>query len=114
MKKGWDREGDELEHGGDEHDGCEPDAEGEPSLGWTCAASEGKGAWGGDNDREADGSHMTEAARQRYKPFDRYGRNPDGRHVDVETGFGRRRLINLSDQQRAAVAPRISWGEVRI
>src|SRR6185437_2716249 len=30
-----DREGDELQHGGDEHDGCEPDVDGEPSLGWT-------------------------------------------------------------------------------
>jgi hypothetical protein len=116
-EEGWDREGDELEHGGDEHDGCEPDVDLEPSLGWTCAASEGNGAWGSDNDREADGSHLTEAARQRYKPFDRYGRgNADGRHVDTERGFGRgsRRLINLSDQQREALAPRITWGEVRI
>lgn len=102
---------------GAEHDGIEPDVCGEPSFGWTCAASEGKGTWGGDNDREADGSHLTEAARQRYKPFDRYGHsNPDGMHVDVERGFGRssRRLVNLSDQQREALAPRITWGEVRI
>ncbi len=116
-EEGWDREGDELEQGGDEHDGCEPDAEGEPSLGWTIAASEGRGAWGSDNDREADGSYVTEAARQRYKPFDRYGRgNADGMHVDVERGFGRgsRRLINLSDQQREAIVPRICGGEVRV
>lgn len=30
-----DREGDELQHGADEHDGGEPDEDGEPSLGWT-------------------------------------------------------------------------------
>jgi hypothetical protein len=111
-----DRE-DVCEDEGAEHDGIESDVCGEPSLGWTCSASEGKGAWGSDNDREADGSHLTEAARQRYKPFDRYGRgNPDGMHVDMERGFGRssRRLINLSDQQREALAPRITWSEVRI
>jgi hypothetical protein len=111
-----DRE-DVCEDEGAEHTGDEPDAEGEPSLGWTCAASEGKGAFGSDNDYEADGSYVTSAARQRYKPFDRYGRgNADGRHVDAERGFGRgsRRLINLSDRQREALAPRITWGEVRI
>lgn len=59
---------------------------------------------------------MTDATRKRYKRFDRYGRNPDGRHVDMERGFGRssRRLINLSDQQREVLAPRVTWGEVRI
>jgi hypothetical protein len=123
---GCDDREDVCEDEGAEHDGREPDnddggeaekEDNEPSLGWTCAASEGNGAWGSDNDREADGSHLTEAARQRYKPFDRYGHsNPDGMHVDVERGFGRgsRRLINLSDQQREALAPRITWGEVRI
>jgi hypothetical protein len=114
---GCDDREDVCEDEGAEHDGSEPTEDGEPSLGWTCAASEGRGAWGSDNDREADGSYVIEAARQRYKPFDRYGRsNPDGRHVDVERGFGRgsRRLINLSDQRREALAPRITWGEVRI
>jgi hypothetical protein len=61
---------------------------------------------------------MTEAARQRSKPFDRYTTkgNRDGNHVDAERGYGSasRRLTNLSDQQRAAIAPRVNRDEVRI
>lgn len=89
-------------------------ADDEPSLGWTV---DGVLANGGGNDREADDSYVTEAARQRYKPFDRYtsNGNRDGKHVDTERGFGyAKRLTNLSDQQRAAVAPRLNRDEVRI
>lgn len=93
-----------CEDEGAEHDGAEPDEDGEPSLGWTCDASAGTGAWGGCSDLEADGSYVTEAARDRYKPFDRYSAddNKDGKHVDTERGYGRarRHLTNLSDQQK--------------
>jgi hypothetical protein len=55
-----DREGDELQHGADEHDGCEPDVDGEPNLGWTV-----DGAIGNSDgmDREAGGSSVTEEIR---------------------------------------------------
>jgi hypothetical protein len=99
----------------DQHDGREPDVDGEPSLGWTVDGvmdnSDGM-------DREAGGSYLTEAAQQRYNRDNRYtsSSNRDGKHVDTERGYGRasRRLTNLSDQQRAAVAPRINRDEVRI
>ncbi len=63
-------------------------------------------------DLEADGSYVTEAARQRYKPFDRYETRRDGMHVDSERGVAAnsRRLRNLSDRQRAIVKPRLSHG----
>jgi hypothetical protein len=107
-----DRE-DVCEDEGAEHDGCEPDVDGEPSLGWTFDGALGNGD---GFDREAGGSSVTEAHRQRYRPFNRYVANCDGRHVDAERGYGRgsRRLTNLSDQQRTAIAPRINWDEVRI
>ncbi|MCO5132455.1 MAG: hypothetical protein M9932_18190 [Xanthobacteraceae bacterium] len=111
-----DREGDELQHGGDEHDGCEPDEDGEPSLGWTEQMAQGQGTWGSSDDKEESGSYITDAARQRYRPFDRYTSNRDGKHVDTERGFGyaSRCLTNLSDQQRAAVSPRLNRDEVRL
>lgn len=52
-----DREGDELEHGGDEHDGCEPDVCDEPSLGWTsteAATGQYGAAWGSNEDLELE------------------------------------------------------------
>lgn len=111
-----DREGDEQQHGGDEHDGTEPDEDGEPSLGWTEQMAQGQGTWGSSDDKEEGGSYITDAARQRYRPFDRYASNRNGQHVDTERGYGRasRRLTNLSDQQRAAVAPRLDREEVRL
>lgn len=112
----YDREGDELQHGGDEHDGCEPDEDGEPSLGWTEQMAQGQGTWGSSDDKEESGSYITDAARQRYRPFDRYTSNPDGMHVDTEQGcaYATRRLTNLSEKQRAAVSPRLNRDEVRL
>jgi len=111
-----DREGDEQQHGGDEHDGAEPDEDAEPSLGWTEQMAQGQETWGNTDDKEEGGSYITDAARQRYRPFDRYSANCDGRHVDTERGYavGSRRLTNLSDQQRTAVAPRLNRDGVRI
>ena len=102
-----DREGDELQHGGDEHDGAEPDVEGEPLLGWTEASAQGLGHPGDTTEGEESPPVITEAARGRYKQFDRYVVNKDGRHVDSEHGFGLRRLRNLSDRQRQILRPKI-------
>jgi hypothetical protein len=54
-----DREGDELQHGGDEHDGAEPGEDSEPSLGWTEAHAQGVGQLGGwdDSRRRAIDGH---------------------------------------------------------
>lgn len=104
-----------CEDEGAEHDGSEPDVDGEPSLGWTV---DGAIANSDGMDREAGGSSVTEAMRQRYKPFDRYSANGnrDGKHVDAERGFGyaSRRLTNLSDQQIEVVEPRLNREEVRL
>lgn len=78
-----DRE-DVCEDEGAEHDGAEPDEDAEPSLGWTCDASAGAGTWGGCSDREADGSYVTEAARDRYKPFDRYSADDKKKMLGTE------------------------------
>jgi hypothetical protein len=109
-----DRE-DVCEDEGAEHDGREPDVDGEPSLGWTV-----DGVIGNSDgmDREADGSYLTDAAQQRYDRHNRYApnRNRDGKHVDAERGYGgvSRRLTNLSDRQRTAIAPRVDRDEVRL
>lgn len=107
---GDDRE-DVCEDEGAEHDGCEPDEDGEPSLGWTV-----DGVLGNSDgmDREAAGSSVTEAHRQRYRPFDRYVTNCDGMHVDAYFDITKRKLFNLSDRQHAALAPRVNRDEVRI
>ncbi len=109
-----DRE-DVCEDEGAEHDGCEPEVDGEPSLGWTIDGALGNGD---GFDREAGGNSVTEAHRQRYKMSDRYttNGNRDGKHVDTERGYGRgsRRLTNLSDRQHAALASRVDRDEVRI
>jgi hypothetical protein len=83
-------------------------------LGWTVDGVLSNGDMGFD--REAGGSSVTEAHRQRYKPFDRYTtiRNSDGRHVDCSRSGENRRLINLSDRQHAALAPRVDREEVLI
>jgi hypothetical protein len=114
-----DRE-DVCEDEGAEHDGREPDVDLEYSLGWTHQIAQRGGGWFNPTsaDFEQGAPVMTEAARQRYKPFDRYTTkgNRDGKHVDAERGYGSasRRLTNLSDQQRAAIAPRVNRDEVRI
>jgi hypothetical protein len=102
-----DREGDELEHGGD---GAIED--GEASLGWT-EEEAGRGGTGGSfmgnrADFEDAPSTVTAAARARYRQFDRYSVNNDGWHVDSEQWFGdQRRIRNLSDEQRRLVRPKI-------
>lgn len=106
-----DRE-DVCEDEGAEHDGCEPDVDGEPSLGWTVDGTIGNSD---GMDREAGGSSVTEAHRQRYKSFDRYGAHRRERGVDSVRSYGfDRRLVNLSDRQHAAMAPRVDREEVRI
>lgn len=107
-----DPNGEEVNEDGDGN----PDDE--PALGFLeCFTGSGRSGQAGDctADREDDGSYVTAAARQRYKPFDRNNTNRDGKHVDSERGFGvaSRRIRNLSDQQRAAVEPRLS-DEVRL
>jgi hypothetical protein len=53
------------------------------------------------------------AIRDRFDPFDRHVTNRDGKHVDSEQGFaGRKRLRNLSDQQKDLVAPKIDREKV--
>ena len=83
-----DREGDELQHGGDEHDGREPGEDDEPILGWPENVTQGinHGGW---NDYEVSGSEVTEARRARYRKgkANRYATNKDGRHLDSERGF---------------------------
>jgi hypothetical protein len=108
-----DREGDELQHGGDEHDGTEPDFDGEPSLGWTV---DGVVAGADGVDRELDGSYVTVAARDGYRQAERRQANCDGMHVDVSHGLriGPRRIRNLSETQERVLAPRIDHREVRI
>jgi hypothetical protein len=102
-----DREGDELEHGGD---GALED--GEPSLGWT-EEEAGRGGTGGSfmgnrTDFEEAPSTLTAAALARYRQFDRYFTNNDGWHVDAECWIGdQRRIRNLSDRQHRLVKPRI-------
>ena len=83
-----------MQHGGDEHDGAEPD-EDEPSLGWTEAYTQGQVHAGPANELEESPWVVTEAARSRYRKgkAERYATNKDGKHVDSERGFaaGRRR-----------------------
>jgi hypothetical protein len=109
-----DREGDELQHGGEEHDGAEPGEDGEPLLGWTEASAQGQGHAGPPTEFEESPPVVTAAARARYKQFDRYATNNDGRHVDSERGFGHsaRRIRNLSDRQRGLVRPKIDRTQV--
>ena len=126
----------------DEHDGAEPDddeggdgarEDDEPSLGWTLDGQGGGTSAEGD-DCEVGGSvgaedqtnwvgsggHDTgmaaaamKAIRDRFDPFDRHVTNRDGKHVDSEQGFaGRKRLRNLSDQQKDLVAPKIDREKV--
>lgn len=104
---------DVCEDEGAKHAGREPDVDGEPGLGWTVDGVPGNSD---GMDHEAGGSSVTEAHRQRYETFDRYTtiRNSDGRHVDSRRSGANRRLINLSDRQHAALAPRVDRDEVRI
>lgn len=107
-----DPKGEEVNEDGDGN----PDDE--YSLGWHNESAQRGNGWFNIHcvDREECVPVVTAAARQRYKPFDRYNTNRDGMHVDAERGYavGSRRLRNLSDQQRAAVARRLNRDEVRI
>lgn len=115
-EEGWDREDDPADGPEEENEHGDGDPDAEPSLGWTNQMAQGQGTWGDASDKEAGDSYVTEAARQRYKLFDRYNTNHDGKHVDSGRGFGAasRRLCNLSDKQRAAVARRLNRDEVRV
>jgi hypothetical protein len=119
LEDGGDREPDAGEEPEVENEHGDGNPDDEPSLGWTENVGQFISNTGAASfDLEADASYVTEAGRQRYKPFDRYSANGnrDGKHVDAERGYGyaKRRLTNLSDQQRAAVASRLNRGEVRI
>jgi hypothetical protein len=109
-----DREGDELMHGGESvHE------DDEASLGWTDAESAGGRAPAGTmgynkSDYEEAPSTVTPAARVRYRKSDRYATNTDGWHVDSGGMFGPRRILNLSDRQRAILRPKVDRGAVSI
>jgi hypothetical protein len=107
-----DREGDELQHGGDEHDGAEPDVDGEPSLGWGLNGETGNVFC---DDREMSAPSTDKKAWSRYRHRG-HGPNDDGMHVDVDRGLriGPRRIRNLSETQERVLAPRIDHREVRI
>lgn len=106
-----DREGDELQHGGEEHDGGEPDGDSEPSLGWTI-----DGAFANSDDVEGDAGVPAEVLASAWRRYNGEAPSPRllglGQTVDVERQPWRRRLSGLSDQQRAAVAPRLNRREV--
>jgi hypothetical protein len=129
-EEGHDREGDELQHGGDEHDGAEPDADGEPSLGWTLGGSFGDTGGMGD-DREIGGSIMADdqthwvgsgrhdtgmhpAEMQAIQ--DRY-RDGGERGITVEDrGYGGRKVIrHLTDEQQAALHSKLDpYGTISV
>jgi hypothetical protein len=114
-----DREGDELLHGGDEHDGAEPDEDGEPTLGWTEPREKGQQALGDNGTEPEQGSTSSVdliEGRSRYSQRDRSSyTNRDGKHVDAEQGFAsRKRLRNLSDRQKEIVAPRLDRDAVSL
>jgi len=113
LEDGGDREPDAGEEPEIENEHGDGNPDDEPSLGWTEAVAQSIPHTASARvDLEADGSYVTEAARQRYKPFDRYETRRDGMHVDSERGVAAnsRRLRNLSDRQRAIVKPRLSHG----
>ncbi|WP_182915373.1 hypothetical protein [Rhodopseudomonas palustris] len=105
-----DREGDELQHGGDEHDGCEPDVDAEDALGWTIDGALG---YSGDHEEGSTTADALAAAWARYN-----GKAPSprlqgpGRAVSVDRLSWRRRLTGLSALQLAAVSPRLDRREV--
>jgi hypothetical protein len=116
-----DREGDELQHGGDEHDGAEPDeADLEPLLGWTEQMAQGQGTWGSNGIEAEQGSTSPGDLRRgnaTYGARDPHAyNNRDGMHVDAEQGFVRRkRLRNLSDRQKELVQPKLDrFGDVSL
>jgi hypothetical protein len=92
-----DREGDEEEHGGDEHDGAEPDEDGEPSLGWTEAMAQGRGRMGDSSDREQCGP----AARPQNRT------EIEGPQIRAESSY-RKMLFGLTDKQKPKFGKRMS------
>jgi cobalamin biosynthesis protein CobT len=80
----------------------------EPSLGWPEAMVQGR-QLGGTGDRElcAAISPRTIKMLSRYRRFDGFVTNLDGKHICVERWCTRSYLRNLSDRQRAIVKPRI-------
>jgi hypothetical protein len=127
----------------DEHNGQEPDFDGEPSLcGITaCEPGDDSNLEGDDSDREptlgwtVDGCvtatnyencdrelaaepKVTGADRKAYNKAT-FGMNPvkpnDGKHVDVDgTRIGPRKVCNLSRKQEKLLTPRIDRRKVRL
>jgi hypothetical protein len=109
-----DREGDELQHGGDEHDGAEPEVDTEPSLGWTVDGQIVRNPFDDFEQGVGPSDQLLQKKHDLHRRFPEPG-NRDGMHVESERGFGRgKRLRNLSDRQHKIVAPRVDRGQVTL
>ena len=98
--------------GGDGSDREEDRADEEPSLGWTERAEEGGGCIGGFEDREQCVAVGTKAAYERFRASKIDGDPAAG--VDVERGYGTRRIRNLSDRQREILQPKVNDSKVSV
>ncbi|MDR3489189.1 MAG: hypothetical protein P4M05_30360 [Bradyrhizobium sp.] len=98
--------------GGDGSDREEDRADEEPSLGWTERAEEGGGYCGGFEDREQCVAVGTKADYERFRASKIDGDPAAG--VDVERGYGTRRIRNLSDRQRQILRPKVDDGKVSV
>jgi hypothetical protein len=98
--------------GGDGRDLEEDRADEEPSLGWTERAEEGGGCCGGFEDREVCVAVGTKAGYERFRASKIDGDPAAG--VDVERGYGTRRIRNLSDRQQDIVRPKVNRSKVRV
>jgi hypothetical protein len=81
--------------------------------------AQGPGTWGSPSFEAEQGSTSPDEIRKaqaRYKRFDRYSTNRDGKHVDSEHwAYGdRRRLRNLSDKQKEIVGPKLDREKVSL
>ena len=87
-----DRKGDELQHGGHEHDGTEPCQDGEPSLGWTVYGVIGSDRVG--SDRELQEHDTVRPSNERQKPV---------ATMDVrEHGYSGRKAVTGVSKEMAA------------
>jgi hypothetical protein len=98
--------------GGDGSDREEDRADEEPSLGWTERAEEGGGCCGGFEDREVCVAVGTAADYERFRASKIDGDPAAG--VDVERGYGTRRIRNLSDRQREILRPKVDDSKVSV
>lgn len=92
----------------------------EPTLGWTESGHASTQVHSGKDD-ECEGDihtgHVQDVAKARHRHAMPPARNiRDGMHVDAESCFDttKRRLFNLTNHQRAALAPRVDRDAVRI